>query len=216
MPNNAGESPWLFKDFCIAGRFGLGKQLVEKFNPLPLPATYFQHQEDLLFDLTREIHCDYEHILIEHIDRFSLTYLKSQFYDHKKVSRILYEIEHSNDEIQQKSLFEKIRTLIHDDILLYNRLKNRLDDAILLSRKEVRWNFHTAIPSYYPSRNTMNFMLPLHLTSDDAIDNVLVVELTPAGNYQGQTILTCDQAYIDARLVCSLKNHWLDLKSITR
>ena len=58
----------------------------------------------------------------------------------------------------------------------------------------------------------MNFMLPLHLSSDDAVDIVLVVELTPAGNYQGQTILTCDQAYIDARLVCSLKSHWLDLR----
>ena len=92
-------------------------------------------------------------------------------------------------------------------MLLYNRLKNRLDDAVLLSRKEVRWNYHTAIPSYYPSRNTMNFMLPLHLSSDDAVDIVLVVELTPAGNYQGQTILTCDQAYIDARLVCRLKSH---------
>ena len=125
--------------------------------------------------------------------------------------RLLNDIDRANDSALQEKLFEKIRTLLEEDMLLYNRLKNRLDDAVLLSRKEVRWNFHTAIPSYYPSRNTMNFMLPLHLTSDDDVDNVLVVELTPAGNYQGQTILTRDQAYIDARLVCSLKNHWLSL-----
>ncbi|MDO4280306.1 MAG: DUF3825 domain-containing protein [Peptococcaceae bacterium] len=214
-PNNAGESPWLFKEFCIAGHYGLGKQLVQHFNPLPQPATYFQRQGELLFDLTREIHCDYEHILIENIERFPLVYLKNQFYDHKRASKILADIEHTSDEHQRSRLYEKIQALIEGDMLLYNRLKNRLDDAVLLSRKEVRWNYHTAIPSYYPSRNTMNFMLPLHLTSNDTIDNVLVVELTPAGNYQGQTILTCDQAYIDARLVCSLKNHWLDIKTIS-
>ena len=128
--------------------------------------------------------------------------------------KILSEIEHAKDDSQRAHLFSKIQRLLEDDMLLYNRLKNRLDDAVLLSRKEVRWNYHTAIPSYYPSRNTMNFMLPLHLSSDDAVDIVLVVELTPAGNYQGQTILTCDQAYIDARLVCSLKSHWLDLRTI--
>ena len=168
------------------------------------------------FDLEREIHCDYEHILIENIDRFPLSYLKNQFYDHKKAIKILNDIERTNDETQREQFYERIRVLLGDDMLLYNRLKNRLDDAVLLSRKEVRWNYHTAIPSYYPSRNTMNFMLPLHLTSDEVIDNVLVVELTPAGNYQGQTILTRDQAYIDARLVCSLKSHWLDLKTLSR
>lgn len=215
VPNNAGESPWLFKEFCIAGHYGLGKQLVQHFNPLPQPATYFQRQGDLLFDLEREIHCDYEHILIENIDRFPLSYLKNQFYDHKNAIKILNDIERTNDEGQRENLYERIRVLLGDDMLLYNRLKNRLDDAVLLSRKEVRWNYHTAIPSYYPSRNTMNFMLPLHLTSDEVIDNVLVVELTPAGNYQGQTILTRDQAYIDARLVCSLKSHWLDLKTLS-
>lgn len=211
VPNTAGESPWLFKEFCIAGHSGMGKQLVQKFNPLPQPASYFTHQGDLLFDLGREIHCDYDHILIENIDRFPLGYLKRQFYDHKKAMRLVNDIERANDAAQKEKLYEKIRSLLEADMLLYNRLKNRLDDAVLLSRKEVRWNFHTAIPSYYPSRNTMNFMLPLHLSSDETVDNVLVVELTQAGNYQGQTILTLDQAYIDARLVCSLKNHWLSL-----
>lgn len=214
VPNTAGESPWLFKEFCIAGHFGMGKQLVQNFNPLPQPATFFLHQGDLLFDLTREIHCDYDHILIENIDRFPLSYLKSQFYDHKKATKIISDIDRAKDDSQREHLYGKIRRLLENDMLLYNRLKNRLDDAVLLSRKEVRWNFHTAIPSYYPSRNTMNFMLPLHLSSDDAVDIVLVVELTPAGNYQGQTILTCDQAYIDARLVCSLKSHWLDLRTM--
>ena len=37
----------------------------------------------------------------------------------------------------------------------------------------------------------------------------LVVEQTQSGNYQGQTILTLDQAYIDARLLCRLNSEWL-------
>ena len=101
----------------------MGKQLVQNFNPLPQPATYFLHQGDLLFDLTQEIHCDYEHILIENIDRFPLFYLKSQFYDHKKAMKILSEIEHAKDDSQRAHLFGKIQRLLEDDMLLYNRLK---------------------------------------------------------------------------------------------
>ncbi len=214
-PNNAGESPWLFKEFCIVGHRGLGKQLVQYFNPLPQPPTYFNRKEDLLFDLHQEIHCDYDHILIENVDRFPLEFLKHQFYDRPKAMKLLHYIERGNDEEKVQKSYDGIRQIIEDDMLLYNRLKNRLDDAVLLAHKEVQWNFHSAVPSYYPARNTMNFMLPLHLTSNDTVNNVLVVELTPAGNYQGQTILTCEQAYIDARLVCSLSDHWLDPKYIT-
>lgn len=104
--------------------------------------------------------------------------------------------------------------MIESHTAIYNRLKNRLDDATELARRQVRWNFKTAVPSYYPSRNTMNLMLPLHLSQPGIVDNVLVVELTPAGNYQGQTILTLEQAYIDARLVTSPEANWLSTSSV--
>ena len=47
------------------------------------------------------------------------------------------------------------------------------------------------------------------IRSEERVDNVLVVELTESGNYQGQTILTPKQAYLDARLVCRPDSDWL-------
>ncbi len=214
VPNNAGSSPWLFKEFAIAGHRGIGKQLVHQFNPLPQPAVYFTKKEDLLFDLDKKLHCDYDHILIENIERFTLSFLERQFYDRPAALSITNDLKNTADPAVRNHLYERLEDLLEDDNTLYNRLKNRLDDATILARKQVRWNFKTAIPSYYPSRNTMNLMLPLHLTSPDTVDNVLVVELTPSGNYQGQTILTLEQAYIDARLVASPQANWLTTSSV--
>ena len=79
-----------------------------------------------------------------------------------------------------------------------------------LAKKRVRWNFKTALPCFFPTRNVMSLMLPLALLRDDRVDVALVVELTQSGNYQGQTILPLREAYIDARLLCRPDSDWLD------
>ena len=56
----------------------------------------------------------------------------------------------------------------------------------------------------------MSLMLPLSLRGDGVADVALVVELMRSGNYQGQTILTLQQAYIDGRLLCRPNSDWLD------
>ena len=55
----------------------------------------------------------------------------------------------------------------------------------------------------------MSLILPLCLVDEEVPDVALVVEQTHSGNYQGQTILTLAQAYIDARLLCRLNSEWL-------
>ena len=60
----------------------------------------------------------------------------------------------------------------------------------------------------------MSLMLPLGLTDEETPDAALVVELTHSGSYQGQTILTLPQAYIDARLMCRLSSDWLSQSQI--
>lgn len=214
VPNNGGASPWLFKEFVIAGQRGLGKELVEYFNPLPQPATYFTRKEDLLYDLDKELHCDDEHIIIENIERFPIDFLKSQLRDVPEAMTILKRIRGHAASESNREPYRDLVALLNRETALYDRLKNRLDEAIQLAFKQVRWNYKSAVPSYYPSRNTMNLMLPLNLTSPEDVDNVLVCELTSSGNYQGQTILTLEQAYIDARLVCSPQANWLSTSSI--
>ena len=93
-------------------------------------------------------------------------------------------------------------------------MRNLLEDAVELARKQVRWNFKTAIPCYFPTRNVMSLMLPLALQNDNRPDAALVVELTHSGNYQGQTILNLQQAYLDGRLLCRPNSEWLDSREI--
>ncbi len=214
VPNNAGSSPWLFKEFAIAGQRGMGKQLVHLFNPLPEPAAYFEAKEELIFDMNKKLHCDYNHIVRENIDRFPIEFLDAQCYDRPDARRILQKIKHAKDPAQKELLYTRLEDYLSEDITLYNRLKNRLDDATTLARKQIKWNYRTAVPSYYPARNTVNLMLPLHLSSYATVDNVLVVEATQSGNYQGQTILTMEQAYIDARLIASPQTSWLTTSSV--
>lgn len=213
-PNSAGSSPWLFKEFTTAGHRGLGKDLVHRFNPLPQTVTYFTRKEDLLFDLDKTLIIDFDHIILENLNRFDHQFLVNECSSNAQAEALLKKIRHTGDYDTRNQLYNDLRTVIESHTAIYNRLKNRLDDATELARRQVRWNFKTAVPSYYPSRNTMNLMLPLHLSQSGIVDNVLVVELTPAGNYQGQTILTLEQAYIDARLVTSPEANWLSTSSV--
>ena len=98
--------------------------------------------------------------------------------------------------------------------MLVNRIRNRIKDAIDLAVKRVSWNYKTAIPMFYPRGNAMSLLLPLCLSEENKTDVALVVQRTMSGNYQGQTILTLSQAYLDARLVCRPDSDWLRTDSI--
>lgn len=216
-PNDAGcDTEWKFAGFCTAASGGLGKQLVNYFNPLPAPPTYFSRNEDLFFDHQKQLHTDFEHIIIDNIKRLPLQFLYDQFFDNVEARELVDRIRlKSTDRTVRDELYENLRQIIVDNSRLFLRIQNRLKDAIELARKRVRWNYKTAVPSYFPKRDTMSLMLPLALIDELKPDVALVVELTNSGSYQGQTILTLPQAYIDARLVCRLTGDWLDPTNIS-
>ena len=209
VPNEpALETKWKFAGFCTAASGGLGKQLVNCFNPLPQPPHYIRKNDDLIFDLEKPLHPDYEHIIIDNIHRLPVKFLSDQLNDSPEAAELIRSIQHS-DRHTRRQIYDQLKELITDNSRLFIRIQNRIKDAIELARKRVRWNYKTAIPSYFPKRNTMSLMLPLCLTETDTPDVALVVELTQSGCYQGQTILTLPQAYIDARLLCRLNSDWL-------
>lgn len=205
---------WRFIDFCTAAARGLGKRLVDCFSPLPEPASYFERKEDLLFDLEKELHTDYEHIILDNLSRLPLDFVREECRGSGEALSLIEELEHTSDWKQKKELYRELSDFIGETPKLYNRMRNRLEDAIKLARKQVRWNFKTAIPCYFPTGNTMSLMLPLALQDDRKTDVALVVELTRSGNYQGQTILTLQQAYVDGRLLCRPNSEWLDVREI--
>ncbi len=209
VPNDYNsETRWKFAGFCTAAARELGKQLVNCFNPLPEPAQYSRRNEDLIFDLSKPLHPDFNHIIIDNIRRLPLQFLHDQFNDCPEAQRITEQLR-SADNYARRELYAQLQDIISDNSRLFIRLQNRIKDSIELARKRVRWNYKTAIPSYFPKRDTMSLMIPLCLEDEEHPDVALVVELTPSGNYQGQTILTIPQAYIDARLLCRLSSDWL-------
>lgn len=209
VPNDANvDTKWKFTGFCTAASRGLGKLLVSCFNPLPQPPKYFNRNEELIFDLNKPLHPDFDHIIIDNIRRLPLRFLRDQFSDCQEAMEIADKIPLA-DKQQKHALYESLKLLISDNSRLFIRIQNRIKDSIELAKKMVRWNYKTAIPSYFPKGNTMSLMLPLCLLDEEHPDVALVVELTQSGNYQGQTILTLPQAYIDARLLCRLNSSWL-------
>lgn len=209
IPNDPGsETEWKFSGFCTAASRTLGKQIVNYFSPLPQPPVYFERGEQLFFDLSRQLLTDFDHIIIDNISRLPVQFLYDQFNDCPEAREITEELR-TADFRRKRELYEHLRTIISDNSRLFIRIQNRLKDSIELAKKRVSRNYKTAIPSYYPKRNSMSLMLPLCLVDEEVPDVALVVEQTRSGNYQGQTILTLAQAYIDARLLCRLNSEWL-------
>lgn len=209
-PNEPGsETEWKFSGFCTAANRTLGKQIVNYFSPLPQPAVYFERGEQLIFDLSKQLLPDFDHIIIDNISRLPLEFLEEQFTDCPEARELAAKIRYAASKREKRELYAQLREIVNDNGRLFMRIQNRIRDSIELAKKRVSRNYKTAIPSYFPKRNTMSLMLPLCLMEEEKPDVALVVEQTLSGNYQGQTILTLDQAYIDARLLCRLNSEWL-------
>ncbi|MBS5449985.1 MAG: DUF3825 domain-containing protein [Coriobacteriia bacterium] len=213
-PSGAGESdelaPWKFAGLCTCGVRTLGKRLVSTFNPRPEPASYFASKDDLLYDLNRELIVDYDHILIDNIARLPIAYLRDELGEDPEMVALLSEAE-APDVAPERyaALLGQVGRSIQANPRLFRRLRWRLEDAVDVAKRRIRWNYKTAIPSYYPRANTMSLLLPLCLLEDGVADVALVVQLMPSGVYQGQTILTMRQAYMNARLICRPDSDWL-------
>ncbi len=214
VPNSQkGKEEWKFEAFAMAGirgKDGYGKLLTSYFNPLPQVPSYVEKNEDLIYDLTKELLTDYEHIIIDNLHRLPLGYLRECCYgDDQALERIAALESRARGSEAQKQAYTSLSNYIAENDKIFRRLRSRMEDAIEIALKRVRWNFRTAIPCYFPKGNCMSLMLPLCLEDDSNTDAALVVQKNPSGSYQGQTVLRLDQAYLDARLICKPNTDWL-------
>lgn len=201
---------WRFEAFCKAGSRGWGKKLVSTFNPLPARASYISRKEDLIFDTDSPLTPDVDHILLDNIDRLPHEFLEEELVGNEEAMKLVEQAFGEGSAEDHEVAFDKLSDLVESDIRIRRRLKNRLDDAIELACKRAEWNFRTAVPAWYPTRDVMCLLLPLDLTEDDRPDIALVVELAASGAYLGQTILTMSMAYTNARLICRPDSDWLN------
>ncbi len=206
---NKDKQPWAFMDFCVAGQNRAGKILSEYFNPYPEKAKYFQSAGDYIYDGQKKPNIDWEHIILEHPERFPIDFLEIN-----KPIDFIFEDTVKMDEIQKKEYFQKLSNAIKNDEKTYRSIKRRIEDAIETALKRANWNYKTAVPMYFPKRNSTSLLLPLAIVDENVINVALVIEKQPSGNYIGQTILPLEWAYSNARLITRPDSDWLVQENI--
>lgn len=203
------KQEWFFLNFCVAGQEREGKTLVNCFNPLPERATYADSSSDYFYDGKSEPIMDWNHIILENVDRLPVDFLT----ENKPDGFIIRDTEEM-EEKDKRAYYVSFAKAIENDAKVFRMMQNRIKDALKVAMKRVEWNFKTAIPMYYPRYNTFSLLLPLALVDEDKIDVALVIEKTTSGLYQGQTILPLEWAYSDARLITRPDSDWLVANNI--
>lgn len=204
---------WELDSFACWGKGQSGKALNVAFSARPAVPQYIDPNriQDIYYNVTRELFCDYDHIVADNLSRIPLDFIADELARYDEVTRAInaYQASHSYRD------FEALRTLIVGTEHYLRRITEGLRQAVETAKKYCEWNYKTAIPIYYPRNNAVSLLLPLCLTNDhNRADVALVVERLANGNYQGQTILTLQMAYLDARQICRPNSEWLTVEKI--
>lgn len=94
-----------------------------------------------------------------------------------------------------------------DNLQSAPNLQTIFEGAVQLAIKKVDANYKTAVPQYYDGK--IQFLLPLSLSGDlEKIDVVMAISKIN-GFYRGNTCLTLDMAYNNARLIAKPDTPWL-------
>lgn len=205
---------FIFQGFSVAGIQGYGKILVEHFSPLPEKATYIEDQNVLFLPENAPIHSDIPHILRDNLDRFPLSFLEKLCSPFEDIAKLVSQIKAERNESKKGRLYDSLSDKIQKNELCFNLLKTSLQMAIRKGVQMIRYDNHLLLPTFFPTRNVFSLMLPLCFERSDRVDGVLIIEKTPSGNYQGQTILTLKQSYVNSRLITPLDHSYLKASEI--
>lgn len=201
------KRPWVFDGFHTGDERTLSSVRKEEgWEELPKPARFYDSVEDLVFDTSLSIDAvNWKHIIIDNVERIPAEYIR--LYSPKE-----FLVEDSPEKPMQ--YYDNLKTAIKRDDYWYRKLVRLFSDAMDVSIKHVTWNFHYAIPMYYPRQHKVNMLLPLNLGDkrDGKIDLVLVLEKDKAHHsYIANTIMTLNQIYCNVRLISKMDDdfNWL-------
>ena len=207
---NPYRQPWYLKSFFVPGQGWKGELLSRRFGKLPAAAKY----EHISFDANVDFDYDYdaEHIVLDGI--------KNDRYPHKFIEEYGGGFCRERYEAAKNDYLEEVaQRVYYDDNALFRKFVNRLSDAIRRALDKARSNDKIVVRQYFPTYNTMNFLLPLSLMDDTKIDAALVVQSTRVHGtlrYRGNTIFTPSMAYSNARLIEKPTSDWLDPEKILK
>lgn len=191
--------------FCIPGEGPAGKKLVAHFNHLPAAANYLKDPSKAFYHLSAgPPRVDWPHIIKDNMERlpyaFIVKYAPANF-----TPLDTTELDSAQFHAYKKAFADALDA----DPITYRNLVNCLSEALSRTLLKTQINYKTAVPTYYPTLNSIDLLLPICLTEEGIADCAIVARQSNSGAYIGHTILTMRQAYNNARLICKLDEHWL-------
>ena len=209
---NKGAQPWHFIDFCVAGSSTIAsRKMSDNFSDLPQRAVYIKKYDDVMYDCSLPVDCNWEHILEDHIERipdFLLRQVCSDGFCIKETNQMNAQ--------EADEYYDSLTDFLSSKPERLSLLSHIMNMALDRAKLRVEWNYKTAIPVYYPKFDSVNLILPLALNMNEPeqISLALVMTKTPAKRYRGVTIFTLDMAYSNARLITKPTSDWLVPESI--
>lgn len=210
QPNSCTDTIWRCMGVCVAGEGVLGDMLLTKLNKLPESATFFESGSELFLPADATINVNYEHIIMDNLYRFSPDCLKQHFYGNWDAWDVIDRL--STCEIADRNrICDCLRDILKSEPKVYMQLKNSLSFALDHAMKQLKRNPRLAVPIYHPRENCISLLLPLYMSNMAVPDLALVLSKckTKSNTYQGQTAITLEQAYTDARLLGVVDSLWL-------
>lgn len=210
--NKYPKQPWHFIDFCVAGSSTpAARILTDNFSTLPLRATYINRYEDVIYDSSLPVDVNWEHIILENIERMPVELLRPICHEQFDVKDC------TNVNAEERELYyNQLRDFLGKDPSRLSYITYMMNSAVETAKSRVEWNYKTAIPVYYPTDDSVHLILPLSLNINqpDEISLALVMRKTQCGRYRAVTIFTLDMAYSNARLITKPSSDWLIAEQI--
>lgn len=156
---------------------------------VPKIARYFSRCEDVVFDASYEVHLNDDHIFVDGVERGRLP---------------KYAAEYAACNGDPAAIELLVSRIARD-------FQSALDRAKLLAER----NYKLAVPQYWPETGEIQFLLPIYLGEREEAEKpecALALSLDTEGRYhyyRGETILTLDMAYNNARLLAKPDVFWL-------
>lgn len=210
--NKYNKQPWHFIDFCVAGSSTIAaRRLTENFSQLPERASYIQNYDDVIYDTSLPVDVNWEHIILENIERMPIELLRQVClgtFDVLDPSQL--------SECDKSHYYKELRNVLEANPMRLSIISSMMSMAVETAKQRVAWNYKTAIPVYYPTDDSVHLILPLalNINEPDEISIALVMTKTPSGRYRAVTIFTLDMAYSNALLVTKPSSDWLIAESI--
>lgn len=219
VPNpNQNRQKWKLAGFHVKNKGYYGTEMAQRLTLPTTTANWFKNPSRLFCDPGLLIYpgpldIDIDHCIIENASRLPLYLIKRATQDPAVIDAIL--APYDNEDLQRTSVIAAIRGS-SDYKKMQSILTNELIGAVELARMKVLSDYTAAVPQFYPDHRPGNdgfgFLLPLSFDMEkpEEVNCALVIQPKADGQgYNGETILTPDMAYSNARLLRRPNAHWL-------